>query len=83
MANAGTVRPETIADATESNFDVTSNANLRGVYFTVSLATPAWARWIDHPHRLDNGQLVPLRRFEGWTAVVESGRRNWSSAAFG
>ena len=40
MANAGTVRPETIADATESNFDVTSNANLRGVYFTVSLATP-------------------------------------------
>ncbi|MBS7697492.1 MULTISPECIES: SDR family oxidoreductase [unclassified Chelatococcus] len=44
MANAGTVSPQTISDATEQNFDETLNTNLRGVYFTVSNALPLLAQ---------------------------------------
>ena len=40
MANAGTVKPEKLADATEETFDETLDTNLRGSYFTVSNALP-------------------------------------------
>lgn len=40
MANAGTVKPEKLSEATERTFDETLNTNLRGVYFTVSNALP-------------------------------------------
>lgn len=40
MANAGTVSPEKLSDATEETFDETLDTNLRGAYFTVSHALP-------------------------------------------
>ncbi|QUT08302.1 glucose 1-dehydrogenase [Sphingobium phenoxybenzoativorans] len=40
VANAGTVKSETLAEATEETFDETLGTNLRGVYFTVSNALP-------------------------------------------
>lgn len=40
VANAGTIKPQTLAEATEETFDETLGINLRGVYFTVGNALP-------------------------------------------
>jgi NAD(P)-dependent dehydrogenase (short-subunit alcohol dehydrogenase family) len=40
VANSGIVAPETLAAATEDNFDKTFGVNVRGVYFTVNRALP-------------------------------------------
>lgn len=43
MANAGTVSPQPLSEATEQNYDDTLDTNLRGAYLTVMTALPLLA----------------------------------------
>lgn len=44
VANSGTVDPQSVADATEENFDKTFGVNVRGLYFMVNRALPLLSR---------------------------------------
>ncbi|MBG0794239.1 glucose 1-dehydrogenase [Methylocystis sp. H62] len=82
MANAGTISPETISDATELNFDETLNTNLRGIYFTISHARPLLTQGgsiILTSSVLGNFSFSGYGAYSASKAAIQSLGRTWST----
>jgi NAD(P)-dependent dehydrogenase (short-subunit alcohol dehydrogenase family) len=82
VANSGSIAPQTLADATEENFDQTFGVNVRGLYFTINRALPIMSKGssIIVISSIAAGKGVPgYGTYSATKAAVRSFVRTWTA----